>query len=83
MSRAVASTGTAKPTTDRFPAECESAKATTDATDAIDAADAAVMGMLHRHVPLTLLCDLTAPEGPESSQILASEGQPQTRWWEQ
>jgi hypothetical protein len=42
-----------------------------------------VMAMLHDHVPLSLLCDLTAPEGPVSSEILAEEGEPETRWWEQ
>lgn len=47
------------------------------------AADQSVMSMLHEHVPLTLLCDLTAPEGPESAAILAEEGEPETRWWEQ
>jgi len=46
-------------------------------------ADEAMMSMLHEHVPLSLLCDLTAPEGPESAEILAEEGEPETRWWEQ
>lgn len=45
--------------------------------------DDAVMSMLHEHVPLSLLCDLTAPEGPESARILVEEGEPDTRWWEQ
>ncbi|MBA2768457.1 MAG: hypothetical protein H0U35_04885 [Sporichthyaceae bacterium] len=44
--------------------------------------DEAVMTMLHDHVPLSLLCDLTAPGGPESEQILAEEGEPESRWWE-
>jgi len=48
-----------------------------------DPADEAMMSMLHEHVPLSLLCDLTAPEGPESEEILAEEGTPDTRWWEQ
>jgi len=48
-----------------------------------DPADEAVMSMLHDHVPLSLLCDLTALEGPESAEILAEEGEPTTRWWEQ
>jgi hypothetical protein len=48
-----------------------------------DSADEAMMSMLHEHVPLSLLCDLTAPEGPESEEILAEEGTPDTRWWEQ
>lgn len=45
--------------------------------------DGAVMTMLHDHVPLSLLCDLRSPEGPESAEILAEEGAPETRWWEQ
>jgi hypothetical protein len=48
-----------------------------------DPADEAVMSMLHEHVPLSLLCDLSAPEGPESQQILAEEGEPETTWWKQ
>ena len=46
-------------------------------------ADEAVMSMLHDHVPLSLLCDLTSPEGPESAEILAEEGEPADKWWEQ
>jgi hypothetical protein len=46
-------------------------------------ADEAMMSMLHEHVPLSLLCDLTAPEGPESAEILAEEGAPDDKWWEQ
>ena len=45
--------------------------------------DVAVMTLLHDHVPLALLCDLTLPDGPESAAILAEEGAPETRWWEQ
>lgn len=48
-----------------------------------EAADDAVMSMLHEHVPLSLLCDLTSPEGPKSAEILAEEGEPEDRWWEQ
>lgn len=47
-----------------------------------DAADLAVMTLLHDHVPLALLCDLTDPDGPESATILAEEGEPESRWWE-
>lgn len=46
-------------------------------------ADEAVMHMLADRVPLSLLCDLTAPDGPPSAEILAEEGGPETRWWEQ
>lgn len=45
--------------------------------------DEAVMSMLHEHVPLSLLCDLTSAQGPESAEILAEEGEPETRWWVQ
>jgi len=41
------------------------------------------MDMLHDHVPLSLLCDLTSPDGPASAEILAEEGVPDTHWWEQ
>ena len=44
--------------------------------------DALVMSLLHEHVPLALLCDLTAPEGPASREILDTEGEPAQRWWE-
>ncbi len=45
--------------------------------------DALVMDLLHEHVPIALLCDLSAPEGPQSAQILAEEGLPENSWWEQ
>ena len=41
-----------------------------------------VMDLLQEHVPLALLCDLTAPEGPASREILDIEGEPAQRWWE-
>ena len=44
--------------------------------------DAMVMALLQGHVPLALLCDLTAPEGPASREILDIEGEPTQRWWE-
>ena len=43
--------------------------------------DLAVMTMLQEHVPLSLLIDLTAPDGPSSAEILAEEGAPETAWW--
>ena len=45
-------------------------------------ADTVVMTLLHDHVPLALLCDLTLTDGPTSAAILAAEGEPETRWWE-
>jgi len=41
-----------------------------------------VMDLLAEHVPLALLADLVSPEGPGSSEILASEGLPDDAWWE-
>ena len=51
-------------------------------TAELDPADAVVMTLLHDHVPLALLCDLTLTDGPTSAAILAAEGGPETRWWE-
>jgi hypothetical protein len=41
------------------------------------------MNLLQHHVPLSLLLDLSGSEQPESAEILAEEGEPETRWWEQ
>ncbi len=53
------------------------------ALEVTDDTDEAMMTMLHDHVPLSLLMDLTSPTGPESAEILAEEGLPETAWWEQ
>ncbi|MGV8976666.1 MAG: hypothetical protein ACOH17_01355 [Cellulomonas sp.] len=42
----------------------------------------AVMRLLAEGVPLTLLADLTAPDGPASQVILETEGLPDDAWWE-
>jgi len=42
--------------------------------------DQEVMGLLHEHVPLTLLVDLV--EAPASEQVLVEEGMPDEPWWE-
>ena len=55
---------------------------TTTGTTTLDLADTVVMTLLHDHVPLALLCDLTLTDGPTSAAILAAEGGPETRWWE-
>ncbi len=47
-----------------------------------DAGDDRVMDLLHEHVPLALLCDLQAADGPRSAEILATEGSPDGAWWE-
>ncbi|HEX5333978.1 MAG TPA: hypothetical protein VFW79_15160 [Cellulomonas sp.] len=49
-----------------------------------DPADAAgaVMQLLAEGVPLTLLADLAAPDGPASQVILETEGLPDDAWWE-
>lgn len=59
------------------------ATATTLPAEKSLSADRTMMTMLQEHVPLSLLCDLSLPEGPESAEILAEEGAPTTRWWEQ
>lgn len=41
-----------------------------------------VMDLLDEHVPLTLLIDLTSPQGPDSQAILDAEGVPDEVWWE-
>ena len=48
----------------------------------LDLADTVVMTLLHDHVPLALLCDLTETDGPSSQEILSTEGEPADRWWE-
>ena len=48
----------------------------------LDLADTVVMTLLHDHVPLALLCDLTLTDGPTSAARIAAEGEPETRWWE-
>lgn len=54
-------------------------KASTDT--ATPRRDDLVMSMLHDHVPLALLIDLTASDGPLSTEILSAEGAPETAWW--
>ncbi|WP_066581754.1 hypothetical protein [Cellulomonas timonensis] len=44
-------------------------------------APAAVMDLLAEHVPLALLADLAAVDGPVSQAILESEGLPADEWW--
>lgn len=39
--------------------------------------------LLEEHVPLSLIMDLTAPDGPPSEEILEAEGAPEQAWWEQ
>ena len=40
-----------------------------------------VMDLLEGHVPLSLIMDLTAPAGPDSKDILSTEGKPDASWW--
>lgn len=42
-----------------------------------------VKELLEDHVPLSLLMDLTDPQGPHSKEILDDEGVPEDAWWEQ
>jgi hypothetical protein len=60
----------------------DTAPGTGPGTAGLDLADTVVMTLLHDHVPLALLCDLTMTDGPTSAAILAAEGEPETRWWE-
>jgi hypothetical protein len=41
------------------------------------------MELLEEHVPLSLLMDLVAPTGPDSQDILDTEGAPEQAWWAQ
>ena len=43
--------------------------------------DERMMALLGSHVPLSLLLDLSAPDGPASREILDSEGRPDQSWW--
>ena len=55
-----------------------------DTADADDRdADDRVMGLLSEHVPLSLIVDLSAPEGPDSQEILTEEGEPEDVWWDE
>ncbi|WNB86682.1 hypothetical protein [Cellulomonas sp. ATA003] len=40
------------------------------------------MDLLAEHVPLALLLDLAAADGPASEEILRTEGVPDDAWWE-
>jgi hypothetical protein len=42
-----------------------------------------VMDLLEEHVPISLLMDLSAPAGPDSRDILDTEGAPEEAWWDQ
>ena len=44
--------------------------------------DRLVMGLLEGHIPISLICDLAGTDTPTSAEILAAEGEPDTRWWE-
>lgn len=47
-----------------------------------DPADRQVMEMLSQHVPLSLIMDLSAPAGPDSTAICDAEGEPEQPWWD-
>lgn len=51
--------------------------------DATEHASEGVMGLLSEHVPLSLIVDLSDPEGPDSEAILTNEGVPEDSWWVQ
>jgi hypothetical protein len=54
-----------------------------DAADVPDDRAEHTMELLEEHVPLSLIMDLTAPDGPASKEILDAEGAPEQAWWEQ
>ena len=56
-----------------------------DAPDVADVPDRAehTKELLEEHVPLSLIMDLTSPDGPASQEILDAEGAPEQAWWEQ
>lgn len=39
------------------------------------------MAWLDGHLPLTLLMDLSMPDGPHSAELLAAEPGPDVAWW--
>ncbi len=51
--------------------------------DATEDATEQTKELLEEHVPLSLIMDLTAPDGPHSKEILDAEGAPEQAWWEQ
>ena len=48
-----------------------------------DGTNSNVMELLSEHVPLSLIVDLSDPKGPDSEDILTSEGVPEDSWWVQ
>lgn len=48
-----------------------------------DQPETPVMELLEEHVPLSLIMDLSRPAGPDSADILQTEGAPQSAWWVQ
>jgi hypothetical protein len=44
---------------------------------------AQVRELLEERVPISLLLDLVAPSGPDSQDILDTEGAPEQAWWRQ
>ncbi len=50
---------------------------------ASDASSEQIRGLLQEHVPLSLIMDLTSPDGPHSREILDAEGAPEQAWWAQ
>jgi hypothetical protein len=48
-----------------------------------ETSSAQVKELLKEHVPISLLLDLVAPAGPDSQDILDTEGAPEQEWWRQ
>ncbi|GAB7193313.1 hypothetical protein NUM3379_40220 [Kineococcus sp. NUM-3379] len=39
------------------------------------------LSMLQDHIPLSLIMDMVAPDGPHSRELLETEGLPEQEWW--
>ena len=48
---------------------------------AVTAESEQTMGLIEGHVPISLIMDLAVPAGPNSQDILDTEGAPDSKWW--
>ena len=53
----------------------------TAATEHVASEGEHLIGMLEEHVPISLIMDLSVPAGPDSRDILDTEGAPDGTWW--
>lgn len=52
-----------------------------ESTAITSAEGAQLTEMLAEHVPISLIMDLSVPTGPDSRDILDTEGAPDSTWW--